>query len=144
MTATREQVYGALFALAQTVNWGSTFAYTSRRVRLWDDIPSVPALCQGEHAETVTQATRLPARRTLTAEWYIYHRAGKDPNAIPATLNNQILDAVEAALAPAPGFETQTLGGLVHHCWIDGNILKVPGDIDGDALMVVPIHILWP
>lgn len=149
--ATREQIYAALFTLASTVTWGAskTFVFTSRRVRLWDDLPAVPALCQGEHAETVSQATRMPPRRTLTAEWYVYQRIGKDPAAIPATENNNILDAIEAVFVPTfadPGFPDQrlTLGGLVHHCWIDGNILKVPGDIDGDGLLVVPIHMLVP
>lgn len=144
--ATREPIYAALFALGETIKWGfgDTFAFTARRVKLWDDISEFPALCQGEHGEAITQTTRMPSKRTFMAEWYIYHRVGKDPNAVPAKTNNEILDAIEAVLKPAAGQETQTLGGLVHHCWIDGNILKVPGDIDGDGLIVVPIHILVP
>lgn len=150
---TREQAYAALFNLVSQgegqpgrITWGTgaVLTYTSRRVRLWDDMPSVPGLCQGEHAESISQATRMPSKRVWSAEWYVYHRVGKDPSAVPATTNNQILDALEAILAPPPGYETQTLGGLVHHCWMDGNILKVPGDIDGDGLIVVPVHMLVP
>ena len=45
-----------------------------------------------------------------------------------------------------PGFNDQrlTLGGLVHHCWISGKVFKEQGDLDGQALLVVPIAILVP
>jgi hypothetical protein len=36
----------------------------------------------------------------------------------------------------------QTLDGLVFHCFIDGKILKGPGDIDGDGIAVMPMKIL--
>ena len=155
---TREQIYAALFTLVSTgegssgtLAWGSNqaFVYTSRRVKLWDDLPSQPALCQAEQGETVTQATGFPPKRTFRASWLIYHKAGASPSAVPTTANNEILDAVEALFVPTPadpGFPDKrlTLGGLVHHCWIDGRIIKDPGDLDGQALMVVPISILVP
>jgi hypothetical protein len=149
----REPIYSALFGLISQgeglpgkITWGSAgaLAYTSRRVRLWADLPDVPALCQAEHGEMFAQATRMPYKRVFSASWFFYHRVGKDSAAVPAITNNQILDAAQAILAPPPGFETQTLGGLVHHCWIEGTILKDPGDLDGDALIIVPIHILVP
>jgi hypothetical protein len=154
----RETIYAALFALvsqgegmAGTISWGAreTLAYTSRRVRLWTDIPAQPALCQAEHDETVVQQTRLPFRRKFGASWLIYHADGADPNATPASSNNAILDAIEALFTPQPpdpGWNDNrlTLGGLVHHCWIDGRILKDPGDLDSQALIVVPISILAP
>ena len=37
-----------------------------------------------------------------------------------------------------------TLGGLVHHCFIDGKVFKDPGDLDGQALIIVPITVLAP
>ncbi len=155
---TREQVYGALFALISQgegqpgrITWGSgqTLAYTSRRVRLWDSLPAQPALCQAEHDETYAQATRLPYKRVWTASWLIYHKAGSDPNAVPTQTSNPLLDAVEVALQPAPtdpGFPEprNTLGGLVHHCFISGKIFKDPGDLDGQALIIVPITMLVP
>jgi len=36
----------------------------------------------------------------------------------------------------------QTLGGMVSHCRIDGQVMKDPGDLDGDALLWVPLKIL--
>lgn len=148
---TREQIFQALFALASTVTWGSaqSFAYTSRRVKLWDDLPAQPALCQAEHEESSTQATRLPYLRTFKAAWLIYHTTGKDKGSAPTIVNNQILDGIQAVLAPSPSDpgwpdERLTLGGLVHHCFIDGTIFKDPGDLDDQALMVVPITLLVP
>ena len=36
----------------------------------------------------------------------------------------------------------QTLGGLVSNCYIGGKIMKDPGDLDGDAIAVIPVKIL--
>ena len=60
-----------------------------------------------------------------------------------ATALNGLLDAVEAALNPFP-LEAQTLGGLVTHCWIDGSTDYHPGDLDGQAIAVVPVKVLVP
>jgi hypothetical protein len=50
---------------------------------------------------------------------------------------------VDAALKPGPAAGgRQTLGGLVSHCYIDGKIMKDPGDIDGDGVAVIPVKIL--
>lgn len=156
---TREQIYSALFALISTgeglpgtVTWGAgqTFPFTSRRVRLWDDLPHQPAVCQAEHDEHVSQVTRLPYKRTYTASWLIYHRAGLEyPGSPPGSYSNQILDAIEPLFEPPPTDpawpdERLTLGGLVHHCFIDGRIFKDAGDIDNQALIVIPITILVP
>jgi hypothetical protein len=159
---TREDIYGALFAListgeglAGTISWGDPSApqgllYTSRRVKLWDDLPAQPAVCQAEHDETYQQATRMPFKRKFTASWILYHKAGAvSPGSVPTITSNQMLDAVEALFSPTPddpGFpdERLTLGGLVHHCWIDGKVFKDPGDIDGQGLVIVPITMLVP
>jgi hypothetical protein len=146
----REDIFTALFALAPNVQWDSGgFQSVSRRLRLWDDTHAKPALMQVEHEEQYAQATRLPYKRIFKAEWWIYHTAGNDPDAVPTITTNQILDAIEAALAPAvsdPGFpdERNTLGGLVHHCFLNGKVTKVSGDLDGAALVTVPITILAP
>ena len=34
--------------------------------------------------------------------------------------------------------------GWGYKCWIDGEIIKIQGDIDGQSLLVVPISILVP
>lgn len=60
---------------------------------------------------------------------------------------NPLLAIVEAAMVPdAPSFGTLTLGGLVAHCWIEGEVYSIPGDIDpsGLAMQTVPVKILIP
>ncbi|MDR3508428.1 MAG: hypothetical protein P4L64_11070 [Caulobacteraceae bacterium] len=145
--ATREDIFTALFALSASASWStqpSGFAYRSRRVKLWGDLPAQPALCQAEHDETVSEVTRLPSRTTLAASWLIYHDVGKDPDAVPASETNLILDAVQSLFPTNDPDAVQTLGGLVRHCFISGKIFKDPGDLDGQGLIIVPITILVP
>lgn len=158
----REAVFKALFALTAGVQWNinpvegdppeyETFAKRQRRIRLFSDVPSEeqPWLGQAEHAETSQQVTGMPYKRIWAAQWMVYHQAGLQPNAEPTIRNNLIIDALEAALAPKPqdqGFfdERNTLMGLVYHCFIDGEVFKDPGDIDNQAMIVVPIKLLVP
>jgi len=142
----REAVYAALFVLGSNLQWGDPaqgFAYASRRVRLADDLPAQPALCQAEHGETVAILPGQPPRRTLAAAWMIQH-ATADPDAILASVNNALLDAIDVCFLPDSPDGCCTLGGLVTHAWIEGEVFKDPGDLDGQALLIVPIRMLWP
>ena len=141
-----EPIYAALFELAATLSWsGGAVAFASRRVKTFDDLPAQPALCQAETDETATQVTSQQATTTLGASWLICHQAGKDDAAVPAQSTNAILAAVRAVFVdPTDPTFAQTLGGLVHKCWIEGRIQKFQGDLDGQTLIVVPIRILVP
>lgn len=157
---TREQIFGALFAITERVQWDvsqsdtpdlRTFKTRTRRIKLFSDVPDKeqPWIGQAEHGETINKNTTLPYRRVFKAQWMVYHQEGKQPKSEPTILNNLIIDAIEQAMAPLPtdpGFldERNTLSGLVHHCYIDGEVFKDPGDIDNQALIIVPITILVP
>lgn len=156
---TRNQIYAALFSLISQgeglpgvpgfiLPGGQSLLWTSRRVRMWDNLPAKPALCQAEFTENYApRRTNLPTKRFLGAEWWFFHAAGKDESAVPTILDNDIMDAVDAILAPPPspdGIQRQTLGGLVFDCYIEGVVGKVAGDIEGDALISVPILIALP
>jgi hypothetical protein len=143
---TVEAIYQALFDLTAGLAWpGGALAYSSRRVKTFEDLPAQPALCQAETDETVAQVTSQQAITTLGASWLIYHQAGKDDDAIPAQTTNAILSAVKALFVdPIEPDSAQTLGGAVHKCWIEGRIQKLQGDLDGQTLLVVPIKILVP
>ena len=142
-----ETIYQALFELTANLAWspGGALAFSSRRVKTFEDLPAQPALCQAETDETMTQVTGQVAVTTLGASWLIYHQAGKDDDVIPAQTTNAILTAVRGLFVDPtyPDF-AQTLGGLVHKCWIEGRIQKFQGDLDGQTLIVVPIKILVP
>ena len=158
--ATREDIFLALFALTAGVTFDVNpsgtadirgFNERSRTIKLFNDVAPAnqPWLGQAEHAERSAQKSNLPYKRQWKAQWVVYHRAADSPGVDATTWNNQIIDALEAAIVPKssdPGFldGRNTLSGLVHHCYIDGEIFKDPGDIDKQAMLVVPITILVP
>lgn len=126
------------------------FITISRRVKLFADVPAdaQPACYQAEWSVDEQQVSNMPYKTTMGVNWIIYHCVGKDKSAIGAIENNLILRAVRDTLAPKvtdPGWpKRNTLGGLVHHCFISGRVFKDPGDIDDQAMMVVPIKLLVP
>lgn len=85
-----------------------------------------------------------PSRWQLTAVVFIYFRAdGVSPSEqgiVPAQLGNNIIWAISKLLKATPASERQTLGGLVHHCWIEGIIHT--NFIEQQMLLEIPLHIL--
>lgn len=126
----------------------SRFVTVSRRVVLFADCPAQPACYQAEHGDVVQQVTGMPYKSTLEAKWIIYQNVANDPKALGVVENNRIIEGVYRALAPKPtdiGYpKRNTLGGLVHHCFISGNLFKDPGDLDGQGMIIIPIKILVP
>lgn len=156
----RETVWVALEALASAVQFtmpgaatAAPFVTVSRRLLSIDQVPVEhrPALFQVEKTENVRQKTRMPTMRRWSAWWIVYTPGGanQDPsNPIGAQTNSVILDAIESVIPvgdPEHGPEiVQTLGGLVHSCFIDGTITKESGDLDSWGLIVVPLTIIVP
>lgn len=118
----------------------------SRRLKLWSDVPldQRPAcfLFEGGREARAWQQSAVP-RRTIEVKLFIYTNA-KDPNAIGAAALNNIMDALDTALAPPMGQSVNTLGGTAAWARIDGDIMKDPGDLDGDGMMIVPVKISLP
>lgn len=151
MNVSRETIVSALMtklgavAFSSPVNGKTGFVTVSRRLKLWSDTPKSqrPALFVTEHHEQVSwQSETLPLKTTLCFDLFVYIDSG-DVNTTPAISLNIIMDAIETALKPAPGEgDRQTLGGLVQHCRVDGQILKDPGDLDGDGLLWAPLKIM--
>jgi hypothetical protein len=140
----RNDVFDALLALTD-ITWGSgnTFIERSRRFKLWDKA-QVPSLFQVEGTESVMSTDGQLDKRTARANWVIYHRGGNDQAVTPAETTNAILDALEAKFRPTLPGARQTLGGLAYRAFIDGTIHKDNGDLDGQALIIVPITIILP
>lgn len=127
------------------------FITVSRRVRLFADVPTdqQPACFQAEWGTTEGQVTGMPYKTVLEANWIIFQAIGLDKNALGAVENNLIIGGCRRALEPLPsdpGYldKRNTLGGLVHHCFISGRIFKDPGDIDDQGMIVIPIKVLVP
>ena len=68
---------------------------------------------------------------------------GQD-TALGATTLNALFKLVDQAFAPDSPNGKFTLGGLVEHCWIEGNTDQDPGIVSQQAAAIVPVKILVP
>ena len=139
----REVIYAALWTLGSVAG---TFASANRRLRHWTDVAPIeqPALFMSEKgAHAVIQALGAPIAWTLYADFYIYVHSS-DPYAVPATILNPLLDAVERALAPSPATGIQNLGLplMVQHAYISDKIETDEGVLGDQAIAIVPVEIL--
>lgn len=147
MTASREAAYEALFNLvSDAYEWASTPA---RRAKLWGDVPLTdrPTLFQYEGGadQYVWKDEGQLVKRTISARLFIYTDA-KDPTIIGSTQLNNIVDSVEAVIAPPRGDDgtgLMTLGGTVYQTRII-RVDRTPGDIDGDGIAIVDVEIILP
>ena len=121
----------------------------ARRLKLWSDVAAAsrPACFLFEGGgETYTRTASGLLRRSLDVKLFAYLDA-KDPAAIGAAQLNAVMDGLDGALAPAGAdiaVDRTTLAGAAYDCRIEGRPLKDPGDLDGDALLIVPIRIVLP
>lgn len=145
----REEIAQALFAkltaatFATPIRGKTTFQKTSRRVRLWTEVPREdrPSLMMMCHSESPRWSNELaPPYTEFDFEVFVYLDASGE-SYVADTDINIVLDALYAALKPPPHQRKQILNGLVSHARIEGQILRVPGDLDGDGLIVVPIKV---
>ena len=139
----REPIYAALFDL---VAGAAGFVTAERRLRHWSDVAPAeqPALFMTQKSETAAvKALGAPLVWTLTVEFYLYAHSS-DPRLSPATVLNPLIDAVEAALAPAPitGLQDLGLAAMVQHAMIAGKIETEEGVLGDQAIAIIPIEIL--
>lgn len=135
----REAIYQALYAKLAAVPGLKT---KGRKLKHWTDVPASqqPALFQAQKNELAQRQQGLGTVWTLTVDVYLYtHTAGI---ALPSAQLNGIVDAIEAALQPDnPVRNTNTLGGLVQHCRIEGAIETDEGTLGDQAVCIIPIVI---
>jgi hypothetical protein len=138
---TRELIYSTLFDLWKSIPGIITY---SRRLVHWSDVvpESQPALYQIQKGERAIVTRGVPTKWELSVDIYVYTNVGNDINATPAIALNPILDGIEAVLLPDPATGFQTLGGLVSHAWIDGEIETSEGALGPQEVAIVPIRIL--
>ena len=135
----------APMANAAAVPMTTGFLTMGRRLKRWDDVPSQPALFLRSGDEELEYVQTIMQAQTIGAEIWIYSNAGQNPDAVPETALNNLLDAVQAAFAPDDRLTNRfTLGGLVHWCRLEGKVEKDPGDIGGQAIAVVDVKITVP
>jgi len=144
MSAPREQIMAALLAKLQgAYAWG----VVGRRNRAPSAIAAVgkPALILLKHHQHYSaRALNMPSVRTLHVMALVYIDVGADETAIPDSVLNPIMDAMDAALAPDTPQGFCTLGGLVQSAKITGEVTEAPGDVTGKGLAIIPIDIVIP
>ncbi len=143
MFAQREAIHAALFNLLVGAT-GVNTPPSSRRFKTWEQVDKVemPALFTMQRQETAVYRRGLPIKWELMVDVFLYVTGGNDPDAVLSTQINQMLDAIETALQPQNGADTQTMGGLVYHCSIEGAVEVFEGVLDSLGVVIIPIKIV--
>ena len=140
-------------ALLRQLTAGGQFTNSGRRDRAPEQAaaPGKPGLYIVKGRERYLYAggeyeRGAPPVRELAFLAVIYTDVGADETAVPADTIDDLLDAIDGALAPAAIDQLsnggrQTLGGLVYDCRIDGEVELAPGDVQGKGSTIVPIKI---
>lgn len=142
MTTDFEPAYAALFAKLAAISGLKT---SSRKIKHWSDVPAKqqPALFMIQGGETPEQNSGLNPKWRLKAEIYLYVNPGEGKSIIPSQVMNGLLKNVRDALAhDSIMARVCTLGGLVTHCWISGEIEVYDGVLGEQAVAVIPVEIL--
>ncbi len=147
MTTSRNDIMDALLSLLES-NMPSIVTFTRKykefsNTSLSSEMPYL-MLCKPREQYPARPIKSLPAKRSFTTEIIINISAGIDQNSIPDETVCDIMDELDLALRPTQGNQTQTLGGLVDHCYIEGDVICVPGDLDGLGMIHVPVTIMLP
>lgn len=149
MTSKAETCYLALLAKLQTVTGLATFngsPYVSRRLEdpTRVDWSSTPALFINQTGEEVTSVKGFEgqhAKQRLTCDLYLYV-APAAQEAILSPQLNEMVQNVRAALYPSGGETTQTLNGIVSHCYISGKIEIIEGVLNNQGIAIIPVEML--
>lgn len=156
MSLDREAIFSAIFTRLQAIPGLLT---VSRKWKHFDDVPpeQQPALFLNTGPERCSHERGMPAKWTLQPTLHLYCRNDADPLAAPGIQIHAILrnieaafdrTAAEASIANGPFSDSgadstgTTLGGLVNHAWIQGEIINDEGLLQGQALAIIPLEIL--
>lgn len=121
------------------------FLTFSRRLKFWQEVTEQPALFLRQTDDDSDWPNTVLQALTLNAEIWIYSNFGQNPDLIPETPLNSMLDAIDQVFLPDDGMSNRfTLGGLVNWCRINGKTQLDPGDISGQAIAVIPVEITVP
>lgn len=172
MTAYRDQVMDALLALLQA-RCGATFVTYSRRFVTWEDliqrskssaVVPQPALflmdgagLGGGRNTYQPRGRASPGINIIERTICIYAQmtgaatpGGPDASSFTdagGTIFYPLEEAVINALAQPDSVSenTLTLGGLVSHCWLEGDGIIITGEIDpaGQGMMTMPVRIMF-
>jgi hypothetical protein len=119
---------------------------TSRKLRHFSEVapPEQPALFMSQASQDVEQEKGVPPKWIYNYKLWLYAHAD-NPDDIPSSIQNALLDAIEAAFAPDDIItHCLTLGGTVSHCWIEGEVEMDEGLLGQQTVAVIPVRVLVP
>lgn len=148
----RETIYAALWAMTAPLGpaAGSPIFKVapsySRRLVMYDKLAAedTPALFQVQTGEAPHKETGKPPLLCLKADWLLVTDVGGDADLIPSSVFNPIIDALEACLIPKPGYDRQTLGGLVYDARWTGEVATSEGVLGTKAISFMGIQVFVP
>ncbi len=121
------------------------FLTVTRRVKWWSETDNQPALGFRHTADEDHFGGGILSDTTIEGEFWIYSRAGADPDEVPDTWLNNLCKAVRLALAPDDSHQHRfTIGGLCHWCRIEGRSEYDDGALDGQSKATLPVKITLP
>jgi len=138
----RETAYLALFNWLQVSQYTSGIKTFTRKLKHWNDVANEdqPALYMSQTGEMAKPILGLPPAIVLECDLYLYVQTNGEE---VGPIINPILDAIGNALTPPQGADNkQTLGGLVHHCWIEGQTQIFEGNLGDEAVATIPVKML--
>jgi hypothetical protein len=162
---TTEQAFAALFALLKLAKQVgavaapgklptpapvNTYAFRTaeRDIRRWDQVDKLgeaglPAIFQEEKQPRFESGPNMATIVRLDVDLAIVCQP-TDPEGVPSTALNALVDAVLAALRPDPSDDQrQTLGGLVYDCKPTGDgWYREATRTDSFAYALIPVQIL--
>jgi len=146
----RAQIDAALFFQIKN---GYTWQLSSMHFRPWEgqgkvDASDQPAFFLRRIIEETQQTKGYGLNRyILKYECWVYTRVDNlnlesNPYSVPNGPGlDQLIDAIDAALAPNPVVGMNQLGGIVDNCRIEGQIIIADGTDNGQAVIRIPISV---
>ena len=143
---TRNQIMNALLALFDDMKTVTTVSRRFKDMTQTSQSALMPylALTRPKEIYPPRASIQLPPKRTWTCFAEIFLSVGQNQSVIPDEAVCNIMDEIDAVIKPPVGKQVQTLGGLVDHCYIEGEVIEVPGDLDGIGFIRIPIKIVVP
>lgn len=139
--SSRKAIYAALFNKIKTIPGIVT---TSKKLKMWSDVSPAqqPHISMRRLNDAPVQQRGVPTKWYMHRELYLYV-IDKGPDGPGDKLDDLLDSIISIALAhDHPSKDVCTLGGLVEHCWISGEIQIDDGSLDGQGVAIIPIEIL--
>lgn len=146
MNINREAIYQALFSAvaAIQINGSAVFVTSSRRLQPWNKVPAIsqPALFQAETRQVPAANPRIRTRWELYSELYVYVNTGDDPNAVPSSQLNPILDAIDQMFPEQAGALNNLGIANIYDARISGTVEIYENVLAAQSVALIPIRII--